>query len=67
MEKKKVLIFTATYNEVENIKNFLNIVLKFEDLVNFGSMAKAREAGKLRTEGKDYIVEDGDVIEFMHS
>ena len=32
MEKKKVLIFTATYNEVENIKNFLNIVLKFEDL-----------------------------------
>ena len=32
MEKKKVLIFTATYNEAENIKNFLNIVLKFEDL-----------------------------------
>ncbi len=32
MEKKKVLIFTATYNEAENIKNFLNIVLKLEDL-----------------------------------
>jgi GTP-binding protein YchF len=42
-------------------------VVKFEDLVTYGSMAKARENGKLRTEGKEYIVEDGDVIEFMHS
>ena len=42
-------------------------VVTFEDLVNTGSMAKAREAGKLRTEGKEYIVNDGDVIEFMHS
>jgi ribosome-binding ATPase YchF (GTP1/OBG family) len=29
-----------------------------------GSQAKAREAGKLRIEGKEYIVQDGDVIEF---
>ena len=42
-------------------------VVTFEDLVGTGSMAKAREAGKLRTEGKEYIVQDGDVIEFMHS
>lgn len=40
-------------------------VVTFEDLVATGSMAKAREAGKLRTEGKEYIVKDGDVIEFM--
>lgn len=40
-------------------------VVTFEDLVNAGSFAKAREAGKLRTEGKEYIVQDGDVIEFM--
>ncbi len=32
MEKKKNLVFTATYNEAENIKNFLDVVLKFEDL-----------------------------------
>jgi ribosome-binding ATPase YchF (GTP1/OBG family) len=31
-----------------------------------GSYAKAREQGKLRTEGKEYIVKDGDVIEFKH-
>ncbi len=40
-------------------------VVSFEDLVAVGSMAKAREAGKLRTEGKEYIVRDGDVIEFL--
>ena len=40
-------------------------VITFDDLVNAGSIAKARETGKLRTEGKDYIVKDGDVIEFM--
>lgn len=40
-------------------------VVTFEDLVTAGSFAKARELGKLRTEGKEYIVKDGDVIEFM--
>ncbi|MEL6804849.1 MAG: DUF933 domain-containing protein, partial [Bacteroidota bacterium] len=42
-------------------------VVTFADLVAAGSLAKARETGKLRTEGKEYIVADGDVIEFMHS
>ncbi len=42
-------------------------VVAFEDLVTAGSRAAAKEAGKVRTEGKDYIVQDGDVIEFMHS
>ena len=36
----------------------------YDDLVGLGSFAKAREAGKLRIEGKDYVVRDGDVIEF---
>ena len=39
-------------------------VVHYEDLVTLGSSAKAREAGKLRIEGKDYVVKDGDVIEF---
>lgn len=42
-------------------------VVSFEHLVAAGSIAKAREAGKLRTEGKEYIVKEGDIIEFMHS
>ena len=36
----------------------------YDDLVGFGSFAKAREAGKVRMEGKDYVVRDGDVIFF---
>ena len=37
-------------------------VVSFDDLVRLGSEAAAREAGKLRLEGKDYVVEDGDVM-----
>lgn len=40
-------------------------VVSFEDLVAAGSLVKAKEAGKLRAEGKEYIVKDGDVIEFL--
>jgi len=36
----------------------------YEDLVALGSYAKAREAGKLRVEGKEYVVKDGDVMDF---
>jgi len=36
----------------------------YEDLVRLGSFAKARESGKLRIEGKEYVVADGDVMEF---
>ena len=36
----------------------------YDDLAAHGSLAKAREAGKLRLEGKDYVVRDGDVIFF---
>lgn len=39
-------------------------IVSYEDLVAAGSFAKARELGKLRTEGREYIVQDGDVIEF---
>lgn len=39
-------------------------VIGNEELISVGSYAKAREQGLTRTEGKDYIVQDGDVIEF---
>jgi len=38
--------------------------IHFNDLISLGSLAKGREAGKLRIEGKEYVVQDGDVIEF---
>lgn len=39
-------------------------VINWQDLLNAGSYAAAREKGLIRTEGKSYIVKDGDVIEF---
>lgn len=39
-------------------------VARFEDLIALGSEAKCREQGKLKLEGKEYIVQDGDVIHF---
>jgi len=39
-------------------------VIFWQDLLNAGSYAKAREKGLVRTEGKEYIVKDGDVVEF---
>jgi hypothetical protein len=39
-------------------------VIAFEDYSTFGSESKVKEAGKLRVEGKEYIVKDGDVMHF---
>ncbi len=39
-------------------------IVSFADLIAAGSMADAKAAGKVRMEGKDYIMQDGDVVEF---
>ena len=39
-------------------------IVSFEDLVEAGSMAAAKAAGKVRMEGKEYVMADGDVVEF---
>jgi GTP-binding protein YchF len=39
-------------------------VISFDDLVETGSVAEARAKGKARMEGKDYVMQDGDVVEF---
>lgn len=41
--------------------------IAYDDYVSLGGEAKAREAGKLRAEGKGYVVADGDVMHFLHS
>ena len=40
------------------------VVVLWSDLLEAGSMSVARSKGKVRTEGKEYIVKNGDVIEF---
>jgi len=42
-------------------------VLNWEDMCNYGGEAGAREKGLLRTEGKEYVVRDGDVMHFLFS
>jgi GTP-binding protein YchF len=39
-------------------------IISFDDLMATGSLVKARELGKVRMEGKDYVMQDGDVVEF---
>ena len=40
-------------------------VIKYEDFINYGSEAACRAAGKLASEGKDYVVGDGDIMHFL--
>jgi ribosome-binding ATPase len=39
-------------------------VIKFDDFVRVGGWKRARELGLVKSEGRDYVVDDGDVIEF---
>lgn len=56
----------AIHSDIE--KRFIKAnVVRYEDLVELGSVPRAKEVGKLRIEGKEYIVQDGDVIEFQHN
>jgi GTP-binding protein YchF len=48
-------------------KNFVKAeVINWKELIDVGGFAKAREKGLIRTEGKEYVVQDGDVIEIKH-
>ena len=39
-------------------------VIRWDELLDLGSWSKARDVGRLRVEGKEYEVQDGDVVEF---
>jgi GTP-binding protein YchF len=41
-------------------------IVSYDDLIEAGSMAAAKAAGRVRMEGKDYVMADGDVVEFRH-
>jgi ribosome-binding ATPase YchF (GTP1/OBG family) len=53
----------AIHNDFE--KGFIRAeVIAYKDFIELGGEAKAKEAGKMRLEGKEYIVQDGDVMHF---
>ncbi|MCY1561041.1 Ribosome-binding ATPase YchF [compost metagenome] len=39
-------------------------IVDFDDLIEVGSEVAAKSAGKMRTEGKDYVMQPGDIVEF---
>jgi ribosome-binding ATPase YchF (GTP1/OBG family) len=40
-------------------------IVSYDDLIGHGSMAECRKAGVLRVEGRDYLMQDGDVTNFL--
>jgi GTP-binding protein YchF len=54
---------TAIHNDFKD-KFIRAEIIHWDKLIEAGSWSKARELGTLRTEGKDYIMQDGDVVEF---
>ena len=48
------------------VKHFISArVCSYQDFVEFGGWKRAAEQGRVRTEGKTYVVQEGDVVEFM--
>jgi GTP-binding protein YchF len=68
VKKNTVAPKAASVIHTDFEKNFIRAeVVKCEDFIKFGSSEKCKENGKLRIEGKDYIVTDGDVLYFRVS
>ena len=65
VEKNTLAPKAASVIHTDFEKNFIRAeALTCEDFIKFGSAEKCKENGKLRIEGKDYIVKDGDVLHF---
>jgi len=65
IEKKTLAPKAASVIHTDFEKNFIRAeAVTCEDFIQFGSAEKCKENGKLRIEGKDYIVKDGDVLYF---
>ncbi|MCL1922963.1 MAG: redox-regulated ATPase YchF [Propionibacteriaceae bacterium] len=59
--------FAAGVIHTDFQKKFIKAeVVSYEDLIELGSMAAVRTAGKARIEGKDYVMQPSDVVEFRH-
>ena len=65
IEKNTLAPKAASVIHTDFEKNFIRAeAVTYEDFIQFGSAEKCKENGKLRIEGKDYIVKDGDVLYF---
>ena len=62
---KRIVGLTSPGN-LEFVKNtgYYDEVIAYNDFITFGGESGARDKGKLRIEGKEYVVQDGDVMHF---
>lgn len=66
IKKGKTMIEAAEIIHTDFSENFIKAqVIDYDDYVKHGGVKKCRELGMTRVEGKDYVVKDGEVIEFM--
>ena len=63
---KKILWLPKQHpSYIQILKKFIKAeAVSCDDFIKYGSVEKCKENGKLRIEGKDYIVKDGDVLHF---
>ena len=65
IEKGMKAVEAAGVIHTDFTKKFIKAeVVSYEDFVRLGGWKKTREAGRARLEGRDYIMRDGDVVEF---
>ena len=63
-EKKLKFISWSPWGDDLEINSVKELSKAYEDFVKYGSETACRENGKLRIEGKEYVVKDGDVMHF---
>jgi len=65
IKKGDTALISAGKIHTDFMKGFIKAeVISYDDFVRCGDILKAKEMGKLRQEGRDYIVQDGDIIHF---
>ena len=60
----RISIFLNAHDDLEYIQRIRAEIVNYDDLIAAGSVAAAREKGQVRVEGKDYVMQDGDVVNF---
>ena len=59
-------LFKLQWQDIDFERGFIRAeVMKYQDLIKLGSEQKVKELGRYMQKGRDYVVEDGDIINFL--
>ena len=65
IKKRYLIIFARVFSFLLLAVNFPGWAISYQNLIESGSVANAKTKGLLRSEGKEYVVNEGDVMEFL--